>query len=89
VGTATTYLIDGTPTNGTDPWIDSLVWGGAWRDGDGGTVTIQWTAVYGTINGQPSMNWSWAGVTALRAAPGRDDRAWRRHLPAKPTGTDA
>ena len=67
-GPATTYLIDGTPTNGSDPWIDSLVWGGAWRDGDGGTVTINWTAVYGTIDGLPSMNWSSVGVTALRAA---------------------
>ncbi len=67
-GVATTILIDGTPTNGADPWIDSLVWGGAWTDGNGGPVTIYWTAVWGTINGQPSMNWTTAGLYALREA---------------------
>ncbi|WP_289296744.1 M10 family metallopeptidase C-terminal domain-containing protein [uncultured Reyranella sp.] len=67
-GVATTIPIDGTPTDGADPWIDSLVWGGAWTDGNGGPVTIYWTAVYGTINGQPSMYWSSAGLVALRAA---------------------
>ncbi|WP_095587274.1 M10 family metallopeptidase [Actibacterium ureilyticum] len=37
---ATGILIDGTPTDGTNPWIDSLVWGGAWADSDGGPVTV-------------------------------------------------
>ena len=30
VGTAIEALIDGTPTDGANPFIDSLVWGGRW-----------------------------------------------------------
>ena len=30
-GTAIEALTDGTPTNGTNPFIDSLVWGGRWQ----------------------------------------------------------
>src|SRR5687767_10985257 len=41
-------LIDGTPTNGASPWIDSLVFGGVWRDADGGTVTIDYAFAHGT-----------------------------------------
>jgi Ca2+-binding RTX toxin-like protein len=33
-------LIDGSPTDGVNPWIDSLVWGGRWIDADGGKTTI-------------------------------------------------
>ena len=47
VGTATEILIDGTPTNGAIPWVDSLVWGGAWTDADGGTTTISISTVSG------------------------------------------
>lgn len=51
-GTADQVAIDGTPTNGANPWIDSLVWGGAWADSIGlatssGPVTISWTAMSG------------------------------------------
>jgi Ca2+-binding RTX toxin-like protein len=38
---------DGTPTNGANPWIDSLVWGGRWADADGGTTTIGYTLMSG------------------------------------------
>lgn len=31
---------DGTPTNGTNPWLDTLVEGGRWADANGGTTTI-------------------------------------------------
>jgi Ca2+-binding RTX toxin-like protein len=67
-GTATTIRIDGTPTDGTDPWIDSLVSGGAWKDSDGGTVTIQWTAFQGTMDGQNSYAWTPVALAALREA---------------------
>jgi len=67
-GTATTILIDGTPTNYSDPWIDSLVAGGAWKDNDGGTVTIQWTAFQGTMDGQGSYSWTSLALTGLREA---------------------
>ena len=51
--TAQEVFIDGTPTNGANPWIDSLVWGGAWADlpgldTSGGPVTISYTPVYGS-----------------------------------------
>jgi serralysin len=54
--------VDGTPTNGANAWIDSLVWGGAWDDGDGGTVTIVWHA---TDDAYP---WESYELTALRQA---------------------
>ncbi len=31
---------DGTPTNGANPWLDTLVEGGRWADANGGTATI-------------------------------------------------
>jgi len=67
-GVATTILIDGTPTDGSDPWVDSLVAGGAWTDADGGTVTIQWVAFQGTMDGQNSYAWTSAALTGLREA---------------------
>lgn len=39
---------DGTPTNGAQPLIDSLTWGGVWTDSDGGTVTISYIFTSGT-----------------------------------------
>ncbi len=67
-GTATTILIDGTPTDYSDPWIDSLVAGGAWKDSDGGKVTIQWTAFQGTMDGQNSYGWTPVALAGLREA---------------------
>ena len=73
-GTAYTGYVDGTPTNGVNPWIDSLVWGGAWADSPGlastgGPVTISFAAVYGTdpynVLSGPAMSWSPAGLAAL------------------------
>jgi serralysin len=34
-------LADGKPTDGKNPYIDSLVWGGAWTDGNSGKITIK------------------------------------------------
>ncbi len=67
-GVATTILIDGTPTNGADPWTDSLVAGGAWKDSNGGTVTINWTAFQGTMDGQNSYGWTPVALAGLREA---------------------
>ena len=68
-GTATTILIDGTPTNGSDPWVDSLVWGGAWTDGDGGKVTITYsTPSVGYLEGEQSLNWTPQALVALGQA---------------------
>ena len=76
-GTASQVYVDGTPTNGANPWIDSLVWGGAWADTaglatTGGPVTISFAAVSGgdpyyVLSG-PSMTWSTAGLNALGLA---------------------
>ena len=67
-GTATIINIDGTPTDYSDPWIDSLVAGGAWKDSNGGTVTIQWTAFQGTMDGQNSYGWTPVALAGLREA---------------------
>lgn len=63
MGTAFEIVIDGTPTNGANPWIDSLVWGGAWRDGNGGTVTISYAAM-----SSGGMAWTQADRTAVSRA---------------------
>ncbi|MEZ5778693.1 MAG: M10 family metallopeptidase [Paracoccaceae bacterium] len=62
---------DGTPTNGANPWIDSLVWGGRWADADGGTVTIGYSAAAGYnsgLFGGRSMAWDAADTRALNRA---------------------
>src|SRR5688572_11326156 len=33
-------LVDGSPTDGLSPWIDSLVWGGAWTGNGTSPVVI-------------------------------------------------
>ena len=76
-GTAGEVFTDGTPTDGSNPWIDALVWGGAWADTNGlpstgGPVTITYALVQGTdpyqvITG-PSMTWSEEGLVAVTAA---------------------
>jgi len=33
---------DGMPTNGDNPWIDSLVWGGKWESAAGGQLTLKY-----------------------------------------------
>jgi serralysin len=52
-GSAYETFLDGTPTNGANPWIDSLVSGGVWRDtpglpSTGGPVTISFTLQFGS-----------------------------------------
>ena len=66
--TAGTIRIDGTPTDGADPWVDSLVSGGAWQDSDGGTVTITWSTTRGFMGGEDSLFWSPDEIASLRAA---------------------
>ena len=44
---ATEITVDGTPTDGANPWLDLLVWGGKWADSDGGTVTVAYSFVAG------------------------------------------
>ena len=69
---ATTVGSDGTPTNGSDPWLDSLVWGGHWTDNDGGTVTITYSLESGaaplSVFSGSGKTWSTAESDALRAA---------------------
>lgn len=76
-GTASEVIVDGTPTNGSNAWIDSLVWGAAWADTPGlittgGPVTISFAAVsgndpYGVFAGA-TMAWSTAGLAAITPA---------------------
>jgi serralysin len=42
-GTAIEIKIDGTPTDGKNPWLDSLVWGTRWMNSDGSDNTTQIT----------------------------------------------
>jgi serralysin len=76
-GTAQSYSNDGTPTNGANPWIDALVWGGAWEDtpglpSDGGDVTITYCLASGTDphNVLSGSNYSWdaTSIAAFNAA---------------------
>jgi serralysin len=67
-GTATTILIDGTPTDGADQYIDSLVWGGRWIDDDGGKVTISYAAATGEYEGSETIGWSEEALAALDSA---------------------
>ena len=51
-GTAVETLLDGTPTDGANPWIDSLVNGGVWRDtpdlpSSGGPISISYALQFG------------------------------------------
>lgn len=69
-GTAEEILVDGTPTNGANPWIDSLVWGGAWTSGPGATVTISYaaTAGYNRYLGGTTLTWTTPELAALTQA---------------------
>ncbi len=70
IGTASEAITDGTPTNGQNPWIDSLVMGGKWIDTPGvstpdGAVTISCYPMwyYGITYG-----WDSASLSALDKA---------------------
>jgi serralysin len=68
--------IDGNPTSGANPWIDALVWGGAWASA-GAKITITYSFAAGrdpftagsTASGK---TWSESESAAVRAAI----RAW-------------
>ena len=74
IGTAEEAYNDGTPSNGKNAWLDSLVWGGYWKDStglstSGGAVTISFKAVsgsdpYGMLSGS-SYTWDDTSLTAL------------------------
>lgn len=69
---ATEIEIDGTPTNGSNPYIDSLVWGGAWgADTTGGTVNVTYALMSGSdpngIFDATGSAWSSAATTAIKS----------------------
>lgn len=74
IGTAEEAYNDGTPSNGKNAWLDSLVWGGYWKDTaglstSGGAVTISIKAVsgsdpHGALSGI-SYTWDDTSLTAL------------------------
>jgi Ca2+-binding RTX toxin-like protein len=70
---ATQTTIDGTPTDGANPWIDSLVWGGAWQSDFGGDVVeIGYSFVSGVdpngyLTGE-GLSWDFAGISAIHGA---------------------
>ncbi len=64
--------IDGTPTNGANPLIDSLVWGGAWTSGGASPVTITYAFASGLDPNEPTApvtgkNWISAEREAMRS----------------------
>ena len=65
---ATEITFDDTPTDGANPYIDSLVAGGAWVDEDGGPVTINYSfeLMPGVVAG--GFAWSDAEKAAVAAA---------------------
>jgi serralysin len=78
-GMALQIEIDGTPTNGSNPWLDSLVWGGAWGQDPAtgsttGPVMISYSAMSGTdpyrIFAGQTMGWSSRDLAALEKALG-------------------
>lgn len=67
---ATQILMDGTPTDGANAWIDALVWGGRWIDGDGGTTTIRYNFASGFDSRYGTTGSAWLAheQTAMRSA---------------------
>jgi serralysin len=62
-------LIDGSPTN--NQWLNSLIWGGAWSDSDGGVVEISYTLKkgkdpYGQL--AKGKSWNTSEIKALESA---------------------
>ncbi|EAR53163.1 Possible Zn-dependent metalloprotease [Oceanicola granulosus HTCC2516] len=61
-GTAKGTNVDGRPTGGTNPLIDSLVWGGAWSDEEDGPVTVSYMFQsgrdpYAYFSDRPGYRW--------------------------------
>jgi serralysin len=67
---ATAKSIDGTPTNGVNPWIDSLVWGGSWTSGSGvkPTVTYAFKSGFDSQQNDTGKVWKSAERAAVNAA---------------------
>jgi serralysin len=67
---ATAKSIDGTPTNGNNPWIDSLVWGGSWSSGSGvkPTVTYAFKSGFDSEQNETGKVWKSAERAAVNAA---------------------
>jgi serralysin len=74
-GTAIGTAIDGTPTDGANPWIDGLTWGGRWIDDPAaptpdGATTITYATVSGAdpyTSGVSGTVWGSPASTALQA----------------------
>ena len=72
-GTAFEVAFDGTPTHGANPWIDSLVFGGAWQDSpglstSGGPVSISYNLHFGLYERSYARPWTSAETSALSGA---------------------
>jgi len=72
-GTAYETYFDGTPTNGANPWIDSLAGGGAWRDSpglssSGGPVTISYAFPSGWFGWYYYRSWTGTEIAAAENA---------------------
>lgn len=73
-------LIDGSPTDSSKSWIDSLVWGGRWIDADGGKTTIG----YALREGYDNYYEAWGGTVAFvrkRCAQHSDGAVGERRQP--------
>ncbi len=76
MGTAYGVLIDGTPTNGANPYLDTLNGGSAWRNenGQSGTVVLSYALqqgddpYFGLVGGGPSYAWDQTFRAAITAA---------------------
>jgi uncharacterized repeat protein (TIGR02059 family) len=68
-GTAYEVQIDGTPTNGANPFIDSLVWGGRWQSSSSEKTTITYS--FRSIN-----NFTYAWDATSIAAVEQALKAW-------------
>ena len=72
-GTAYEIYFDGTPTDGANPWIDSLAGGGAWRDSpgltsSGGPVTISYAFPSGLFGWNYYSAWTGTEIAAAENA---------------------
>ena len=71
-GTAIEAPIDGTPTDGTNPFIDSLVWGGRWQTPNSTKTSITYFLQSGTVAALDGTGYSWD--TASKTAVEKSER---------------
>ncbi|MDF1871955.1 M10 family metallopeptidase [Vannielia sp.] len=67
-GTANQITIDGTPTNGANPWTDSLVYGGAWTTPPSATTQLSYAFNSGSFTSDPGAIGSGAVWSASEQA---------------------